>query len=88
LTIFTAARSISPSIPITPLACSAFFNTILSSALSRPHHHRHYCSRDRDVSGGARYSLMADTLAHVSLVGVAIGLLTNTNPVVGSLIVA
>jgi len=35
-----------------------------------------------------RYSLMADTLAHVSLVGVAIGILTNTNPVVGSLIVA
>jgi zinc transport system permease protein len=35
-----------------------------------------------------RYSLMADTLAHVSLVGVAIGILTNTNPVMGSLIVA
>ena len=35
-----------------------------------------------------RYSLMADTLAHVSLVGVAVGLLTNVSPVVGSLIVA
>ena len=35
-----------------------------------------------------RYSLMADTLAHVSLVGVAVGLLTGVSPVVGSLIVA
>ena len=35
-----------------------------------------------------RYSLMADTLAHVSLVGVAIGLLAGVSPVVGSLIVA
>jgi zinc transport system permease protein len=35
-----------------------------------------------------RYSLMADTLAHVSLVGVALGLLTNSNPVFSSLIVA
>jgi zinc transport system permease protein len=35
-----------------------------------------------------RYSLMADTLAHVSLVGVAVGLLTGLNPVVGSLISA
>src|SRR3990170_6950378 len=35
-----------------------------------------------------RYSLMADTLAHVSLVGVAIGLLANINPVITSAIVA
>jgi len=35
-----------------------------------------------------RYSLMADTLAHVSLVGVAIGLLTGLNPVALSLVVA
>ncbi|MCL5003691.1 MAG: metal ABC transporter permease [Patescibacteria group bacterium] len=35
-----------------------------------------------------RYSLMADTLAHISLVGVAAGLLTNTNPVIASLIVS
>lgn len=33
-----------------------------------------------------RYSLMADTLAHVSLVGVAIGLLTHGNPVATSTI--
>ncbi|HEY4707133.1 MAG TPA: metal ABC transporter permease [Thermodesulfobacteriota bacterium] len=32
-----------------------------------------------------RYSLMADTLAHVSLVGVAIGILTNSQPVVSAL---
>ncbi len=31
-----------------------------------------------------RYSLMADTLAHVSLVGVAIGILTNSQPVVSA----
>jgi len=35
-----------------------------------------------------RYSLMADTLAHVSLVGVAIGLLIRVNPVFTSAIVA
>jgi zinc transport system permease protein len=35
-----------------------------------------------------RYSLMADTLAHVSLVGVAIGLLANLNPVFASLVTA
>lgn len=33
-----------------------------------------------------RYSLMADTLAHVSLVGIAIGVLTGINPIVGALI--
>ncbi len=35
-----------------------------------------------------RYSLMADTLAHVSLVGVALGLLTKTSPIVNATIVA
>ena len=35
-----------------------------------------------------RYSLMADTLAHISLVGVAVGLLTNFNPVLCSLVTA
>ena len=32
-----------------------------------------------------RYSLIADTLAHVSLAGIAIGLLTGFNPVVAAL---
>jgi zinc transport system permease protein len=35
-----------------------------------------------------RYSLMADTLAHISLVGVAVGLLANINPVVTSIVAA
>ena len=33
-----------------------------------------------------RYSLMADTLAHVSLVGVAVGVLTKTHPVISAVI--
>ncbi len=33
-----------------------------------------------------RYSLMADTLAHVSLVGLAIGVITGINPIIGALI--
>lgn len=35
-----------------------------------------------------RYSLLADTLSHVSLVGVATGVLFNFNPVIGALIVS
>ncbi len=35
-----------------------------------------------------RYSLMADTLAHVSFAGIAIGLVANLNPVVTSLVTA
>ena len=35
-----------------------------------------------------RYSLMADTLAHVSLVGIAVGVLTGVNPVIGALVAA
>ncbi len=33
-----------------------------------------------------RYSLMADTLSHVSLVGIAVGILTGINPIIGALI--
>ena len=33
-----------------------------------------------------RYSLMADTLSHVSLVGIALGVLTGINPIVGALL--
>jgi len=35
-----------------------------------------------------RYSLMADTLAHVSLVGVAVGLVTKTQPVLVAIVTA
>ncbi|MBI2410687.1 MAG: metal ABC transporter permease [Candidatus Kerfeldbacteria bacterium] len=35
-----------------------------------------------------RYSLMADTLAHVALAGVAVGLLTKTQPIVTAIIAA
>jgi zinc transport system permease protein len=35
-----------------------------------------------------RYSLMADTLAHVALVGVAIGVLTGTQPIVVAIVVS
>ncbi len=35
-----------------------------------------------------RYALMADTLAHVSLVGVALGLLTGINPLASALVIA
>ncbi|MHB8840426.1 MAG: metal ABC transporter permease [Candidatus Aquicultor sp.] len=35
-----------------------------------------------------RYSLFADTLSHVSLLGVAIGLLANTQPVITAVVVA
>lgn len=33
-----------------------------------------------------RYSLMADTLAHVSLLGIAIGLLLNLNPIIAAVL--
>src|SRR6185295_16782116 len=32
-----------------------------------------------------RYSLIADTLAHVSLAGIALGLLLNINPIISAL---
>lgn len=35
-----------------------------------------------------RYSLLADTLAHVSLVGVALGVLMDFNPLIGSLAIS
>ncbi|MDP3997332.1 MAG: metal ABC transporter permease [Candidatus Andersenbacteria bacterium] len=35
-----------------------------------------------------RYSLMADTLSHISLVGIAAGILAGFNPIVGALVVA
>ena len=35
-----------------------------------------------------RYSYLADTLAHVSLVGVSLGLVTNTNPMISALVVS
>lgn len=35
-----------------------------------------------------RYSLLADTLSHVSLVGVALGMLLNFNPIIGAIAVS
>jgi zinc transport system permease protein len=35
-----------------------------------------------------RYSRLADTLAHVSLAGVAVGLLTRTDPVVSAIVIS
>lgn len=35
-----------------------------------------------------RYSYLADTLAHVSLVGVSLGLMTNVNPMISALVVS